>query len=212
MLQHLRPALVLTLVFTLTLGILYPLAVTGVAQIVFPAQANGERIVVGGKIVGSELIGQFFQSDRYFHSRPSATQAPDPKDASKTIDAPYNASNSSGSNYGPTSQKLIDRMKADIAAGHFAKPVPADAVTASASGLDPHISPAFAYAQVGRVAASRHLPEGAVRDLVATHVEGRLLGILGAPRINVLALNLALDAATPAMNDRKPVDGADARH
>lgn len=210
--QHLRPALVLTLVFTLTLGILYPLTVTGVAQIVFPTQANGERIVVDGKIVGSELIGQFFQSERYFHSRPSATQAPDPKDPNKTADAPYNAANSSGSNLGPTSRKLIDRMKADIAAGHFAKPVPADAVTTSASGLDPHISPAFAYAQARRVAAARHLPEGAVRALVATHVQGRLLGILGEPRVNVLALNLALDAADTGLKERKPFDGADARH
>lgn len=212
MLQHLRPALVLTLVFTLTLGILYPLAVTGVAQIVFPAQANGERIVVGGKIVGSELIGQSFQSDRYFHGRPSATQAPDPKDASKTVDAPYNAANSSGSNYGPTSQKLIDRIKADIAAGGFAKPVPADAVTTSASGLDPHISPAFAYAQAARVAKARHLDEGAVTRLVAAHVEGRLGGILGEPRVNVLALNMALDTEAGATNERKSSDGADARH
>lgn len=211
MVQHLRPALVLTLVFTLALGLLYPLALTGIAQLAFPQQANGSQVVAGGRVVGSRLIGQSFQSNGYFHGRPSATQAADPKDPSKSIDAPYNAMNSSGSNYGPTSQKLIDRMKADIAASGLATPVPADAVTASASGLDPHISPAFAYAQVDRVAAARHLPAPLVRTLVATHVEGPLLGVLGAPRVNVLALNLALDAAASAATERKPFHGADAR-
>ena len=196
MLHHLRPAVVMTVGFTALLGLVYPLAITGFAQIAVPRLANGSPVVVDGKVVGSMLIGQSFTSERYFHGRPSATSAPDPNDASKTVDAPYNAANSSGSNLGPTSQKLIDRMKADIEASGLAKPVPADAVTASASGLDPHISPAFAYAQVARVAKARGLDEAKVKALVDTRIEGRLLGVLGEPRVNVLGLNLALDAAT----------------
>ena len=194
MLHHIRPAIVLTAGFTALLGLAYPLAITGLAQVAMPSAANGSPVMVGGKVVGSALIGQNFASERYFHGRPSATSAPDPNDASKTVDAPYNAANSSGSNLGPTSQKLIDRMKADIEASGLAKPVPADAVTASASGLDPDISPAFAYAQVPRVAKARGLDEAAVKALVATRVERRFLGIFGEPRVNVLGLNLALDA------------------
>jgi K+-transporting ATPase ATPase C chain len=150
--------------------------------------------------VASAIIGQNFTGAGYFHGRPSATSAPDPADATKTVDAPYNAANSSGSNLGPTSQKLIDRVKADVESARAAGltgPVPADALTTSASGLDPHISPAFALLQAGDVAKERKLPEERVRQLVQENVEGRLLGILGEPRVNVVRLNLALDALSP---------------
>ncbi len=158
----------------------------------------------GATLVGSELIGQNFAADKYFHSRPSATQAQDPAhpdDSSKTIDAPYNAANSTGSNLGPTSQKLLDRVKADVAARRAAGatgPIPADAVTTSASGLDPHISPDNALAQVAAVAKARNLPEARVRGLVEAHIDGRFLGLIGEPRVNVLRLNMALDALTPS--------------
>ena len=196
MLQHLRPALVLTLLFTLLLGLVYPLAMTGIAAVIAPGRAGGSLVTRDGKPVGSALIGQAFTSPRYFHGRPSATSAPDPADPDKTIDAPYNAANSSGSNLGPTSQKLVDRVKADADAFRLdtgAKTLPADAVTTSGSGLDPHVSPQTALLQVSRVAAARGLPEDRVRALVTAHVERPFLGFLGAPRVNVLLLNLDLD-------------------
>ncbi|MBX3521024.1 MAG: potassium-transporting ATPase subunit KdpC [Xanthobacteraceae bacterium] len=200
MFVHLRPAFVLLILMTVLTGICYPLAVTGVAQAVMPAQANGSLILRGDQIVGSELIGQNFTSDRYFRARLSATVAPDPKDDTKTIDAPYNAANSSGSNFGPLSKKLIDRIKADaeqLAKESGGKRLPADAVTASASGLDPHISPAYAALQVARVAGARGLPIERVAQLVAEHTEGRFLGVFGELRVNVLKLNLALDRSKP---------------
>ena len=197
MLSQIRPAIVLLALFTLLTGFVYPMAITGVAQALLPYQANGSLLQVGGNPVGSALIGQNFASDKYFHSRPSATQGTDPADASKTIDAPYNAANSTGSNLGPTSQKLLDRVKADVAAKRAAGwvgPIPADAVTTSASGLDPEISPATAFAEVPAVAKARGLPEEKVQALVAAHVDGRTFGLIGESRVNVLRLNLALDA------------------
>jgi K+-transporting ATPase ATPase C chain len=202
MLSQIRPAVVLLALFTLLTGLIYPLAITGVAQVAMPYQANGSLLSVGDKPVGSALIGQNFASDKYFHSRPSATQAQDPAhpdDPTKTIDAPYNAANSTGSNLGPTSQKLIDRVKADVEAKRAAGwtgPIPADSVTTSASGLDPHISPENALAQVAAVAKARGLPEDKVRALVAANTQGRFLGLIGEPRVNVLRLNMALDAAS----------------
>ena len=197
MLRQLRPAVVLLILLSALTGLVYPLAITGIAQAVLPYRANGSLLGKPGAPIGSVLIGQNFASDRYFHGRPSATQGPDPADASKTIDAPYNADNSTGSNLGPTSQKLVDRVKADVeakrAAG-WATPIPADAVTTSASGLDPEISPATAFAQVPAVAKARGLPEEKVRAMVAAHVKGRALGFVGEPRVNVLRLNLTLDA------------------
>jgi K+-transporting ATPase ATPase C chain len=204
MLRQIRPAFVLLVLFSALTGLIYPLAITGVAQAVLPHRANGSLVGEAGAPVGSVLIGQNFASDRYFHGRPSATQTQDPAhpdDPSKTIDAPYNADNSTGSNLGPTSQKLVDRVKADVeakrAAG-WAAPIPADAVTTSASGLDPEISPATAFAQVPAVAKARGLPEEKVRALVAAHVKGRTLGLFGEPRVNVLRLNLTLDAMAKA--------------
>lgn len=196
MLSHLRPAIVMLVIFTALTGVIYPLAITGVAQLALPAQANGSLIERDGAIVGSTLIGQNFVSDRYFHGRPSATTGPDPADPSKTIDAPYNASNSMGSNLGPTSKKLVDRVNAAIEAEFDAgriDVVAADAVTTSASGLDPHISPQFALAQAGAVAKARKLSETQVRALVDANTERRLLGVIGEPRVNLLLLNLALD-------------------
>jgi potassium-transporting ATPase KdpC subunit len=200
MLSHLRPAVVMLVLFSALTGLAYPLAIWEVAQIIAPNQANGSLLTVKDAVVGSSLIGQNFASDKYFHARPSATQTQDPAhpdDPTKTIDAPYNAANSTGSNLGSTSQKLIDRVKADVdakrAAG-LAGPVPADAVTTSASGLDPHISPEYALAQVSGVAKARNLPEDKVRALVEAHVEGRSIGLFGEPRVNVLLLNMALDA------------------
>ena len=169
---------------------------TGIAQIAMPYQANGSLIEKDGAVIGSALIGQWFKSDRYFHPRPSATTDTDPNDSSKTIDAPYNAANSSGSNLGPTSQKLVDRVKGGVEAWRAIAgpgPVPADAVTTSASGLDPHISPENALAQVAAVAKARGLPEDRVRALVADAVERPLFGLIGEPTVNVLQLNLALD-------------------
>jgi potassium-transporting ATPase KdpC subunit len=200
MLSQIRPAIVLLVLFTALTGLAYPLAITGIAQIVMPDHANGSLLSIDGKPVGSMLIGQNFTADKYFHSRPSATQAQDPAhpdDSSKTIDAPYNAANSVGSNLGPTSQKLLDRVKADVTAKQAAGvtgPIPADSVTTSASGLDPHISPENAFAQVAAVAKARNLTEDKVRTLVEANVEGRALGLIGEPRVNVLRLNMALDA------------------
>ncbi|MGO8797963.1 MAG: potassium-transporting ATPase subunit KdpC [Roseiarcus sp.] len=205
MLSQIRPAIVLLALFTVLTGLAYPLAITGIAQVILPRQANGSLLFnAAGQPVGSALIGQNFAADKYFHSRPSATQAQDPAhpdDPSKTIDAPYNAANSTGSNLGPTSQKLLDRVKADIAAKRAAGwtgPIPADSVTTSASGLDPHISPEDALAQVAAVAKARSLPEDKVRSLVQAHIAGRVLGLVGEPRVNVLQLNMALDALAPS--------------
>ena len=197
MLMHLRPALVMIIGFTLLTGLAYPLAITGIAQIMMPEAANGSLVVKDGKVIGSELVGQAFTSEKYFHPRPSATSASDPNDPSKTVDAPYNGASSSGSNLGPITKKLLDRVKTDVEAlrGDGIKgPLPADAVTASGSGLDPHISPQAALLQVPRVAKARGLTEQRVRALVEAHGEDRALGLLGEPRVNVLRLNLALDA------------------
>lgn len=196
MFSQLRPAIVMIVLFTALTGLVYPLAITGVAQLVMTDEANGSVIERDGRTIGSRLIGQYFASDRYFHGRPSATTGPDPADPSKTVDAPYNAANSMGSNLGPTSKKLIDRVNAAIE-GEFGAGridvVAADAVTTSASGLDPHISPQFALAQVPAVATARNLSEAQVRGLVEANIEGRSLGVIGEPRVNVLLLNIALD-------------------
>ena len=196
MFAQFRPAVISMVAFTVLTGAVYPAVITGIAQSVFPSQANGSLVERDGKVIGSALIGQNFASDRYFHPRPSATSAPDPKDATKTIDAPYNASNSSGSNLGPINGKLVERLKTDTAALRAAGapgPLPVDAVTTSASGLDPDVSPETARLQVARVAKERGLPEAKVRALVDSHVEGRSLGLIGEPRVNVLQLNLDLD-------------------
>ncbi|PRH84205.1 potassium-transporting ATPase subunit C [Labrys okinawensis] len=197
MLIHLRPAIVMMALFTLLLGILYPLAVTGIAQVALPGQANGSLITSNNMVIGSSLIGQNFTSDRYFQGRPSATSGTDPNDPSKTVSQPYNASNSTGSNLGPTSKALADRVAASVESLRkqgVTGAVPADAVTTSASGLDPDISPADAALQIQRVAKARNLPEADVKALVDNHTSGRLFGVIGEPRVNVLALNLALDA------------------
>lgn len=197
MLSQLRPAIIMIVLFSVLTGLAYPLAITGVGQLVFQGKANGSVIEREGKIVGSALIGQSFTSARYFYGRPSATVAPDPIDSARTIDAPYNAANSSGSNLGPTSKKLVDRVSSAIEAGFEAGYVDAfqaDAVTTSASGLDPHISPEFALAQVPAVAKARNLTDARVRALVEENTEHRWLGLIGEPRVNVLLLNLALDA------------------
>lgn len=197
MLAHLRPACVLLALLTALTGLVYPFAVTGIAQVLMPGQANGSLILRDGKVVGSDLIGQAFTTPRYFHPRPSATSATDPQDPSKTVDAPNNAASSSGSNLGPLNGKLIERVRTDIAALRAAGvtgPIPPDMVTTSASGLDPHISPENALAQVPRVAAARNLGPDRVRQLVEANIEGRGLGLVGERRVNVLRLNLALDA------------------
>jgi K+-transporting ATPase ATPase C chain len=196
MLKELRSALVIFAALTVITGLIYPLAMTGAAQVLFPYQAQGSRIELGGKTIGSALIGQSFTADRYFHGRPSATTAPDPKDASKTMAAPYNAVNSMGSNLGPTSKALADRLQQEVAALKAENPsaaVPVDLVTTSGSGLDPDISPQAARFQVSRVAKARNLPEAEVEILIESRIEGRDLGFLGEPRVNVLKLNLALD-------------------
>jgi K+-transporting ATPase ATPase C chain len=198
MLKEIRPAIIILVALTLITGLAYPLAMTGIAGAIFPTQAQGSLIEKDGKVVGSALIGQEFKGDQYFHGRPSATTAADPADPSKTVPAPYNAANSSGSNLGPTSKALIDRVKEDVEklkAENPSMPVPVDLATTTASGLDPHISPEAAYFQVPRVAKARKMPEDAVRKLVTEQIEGRLAGLLGEPRVNVLALNLALDRA-----------------
>jgi potassium-transporting ATPase KdpC subunit len=196
MLREIRPAILVLVILTLITGLVYPLVMTGIAQVIFPYQANGSMIERNGKVIGSELIGQNFTSDKYFHGRPSATTATDPNDPTKTIPAPYNAANSGGSNLGPSNKALIDRVKDDIAKlqkQNPGTPVPNDLVTTSGSGLDPDISPEAALFQVPRIAKARNLPEDRIRQLVEEHTEGRLFGLLGEPRVNVLELNLALD-------------------
>jgi K+-transporting ATPase ATPase C chain len=198
MFREIRPAIVLLVALTLITGLAYPLAMTGVAGAIFPKQAAGSLIERDGKVVGSALIGQEFKDDKYFHGRLSATTAPDPADSTKTVSAPYNAANSGGSNLGPTSKALADRVKEDVdklKAENPSSAVPIDLVTTSASGLDPDISPEGALFQVPRVAKARNMAEERVRELVTQNTKGRLVGILGEPRVNVLALNLALDAA-----------------
>jgi K+-transporting ATPase ATPase C chain len=196
MLRQIRPAIVVLVALTLITGLAYPLAMTGIARVLFPRQAQGSLVERDGKVVGSELIGQVFESDKYFHGRPSATTAPDPNDPTKTVPAPYNAANSGGSNLGPSNKALIDRVQGDIdklKQENPSMPVPADLVTTSASGLDPHISPEAALFQVPRIAKARNVPQERIRQLVEDHTEGRLFGLLGEPRVNVLLLNLALD-------------------
>src|ERR1700730_4732346 len=198
MLREIRPAIVLLVALTLITGLAYPLAMTGVAGAIFPKQAQGSLIEKDGKVVGSALIGQEFKDDKYFHGRLSATTAPDPADSTKTVPAPYNAANSGGSNLGPTSKALNDRVKEDVEKLKAENPgttVPIDLVTTSASGLDPDISPEGALFQVPRVAKARNMPEDRVRELVTQNTQNRFVGLLGEPRVNVLALNLALDAA-----------------
>ncbi len=199
MLTHLRAAAVMLVLFTALTGLAYPLAMTGVAQIALPRLANGTVIQRDGTPVGSALIGQSFTGDRYFHGRPSATNTPDPKDDTKTIDLPYNAANSSGSNLGPLSKKLLDRVAADISALRQAgvAQVPADAVTTSASGIDPHMSPASASLQIQRVASARGVSVQEIGDIMQRQIEMPFLGLFGEPRVNVLQLNIALDAALP---------------
>lgn len=197
MFHQFRPAIVMIVLMTVLTGLAYPLAMTGIAETIFPYQAGGSLIEKNGKIVGSELIGQNFTGAKYFHGRPSATTEPDPKDPSKTVAVPYAADNSSGSNLGPTAKPLIDRIKDDAAklkAENPNTPIPVDLVTSSASGLDPDISPAAAAFQVPRVAKARGLSEDQVRALVTAATSGRTVGILGEPRVNVLKLNLSLDA------------------
>jgi K+-transporting ATPase ATPase C chain len=200
MLKEIRPAIVFVVALTVITGLIYPLAVTFIAELVFPRQAAGSLIERDGTVVGAALIGQQFTSDFYFHGRPSATTAPDPQDPTKTVPAPYNAANSGGSNLGPTNQALVERVRADLDKLKTENPdaqVPIDLVTTSASGLDPDISPEAALFQVPRIAKARNLPEDRVRQLVNDTIEGRLAGLLGEPRVNVLVLNLALDRASP---------------
>jgi len=200
MLKEIRPAIVILVLLTLITGLAYPLAMTGIAGTIFPRQAQGSLIEKDGKVIGSALIGQSFADDKYFHGRPSATNAPDPKDSTKTVDAPYNASNSMGSNLGPTSKVLADRLKGDVdklRAENPNTPVPVDLVTTTGSGLDPDISPAAADFQIPRVAHARGMKQDDVRSLVRKHTMDRDLGFLGEPRVNVLELNLELDALHP---------------
>lgn len=200
MLQHLRAASVMLLAFTVLTGVVYPLAVTGLAWVMMQDQALGSLVVKDGKVIGSSLVGQSFTSERYFHPRPSATSGTDPSDPAKTIDAPYNAAASTGSNLGPITKKLLERVQGSVDSLRqegVSGPIPVDAVTTSSSGLDPDISPQTAVLQAPRVAKARGLPEERVRTLVNAQAEGRALGVLGEPRVNVLRLNLALDALKP---------------
>jgi potassium-transporting ATPase KdpC subunit len=202
MLRELRPAIIMLFAFTVLTGLIYPLAMTGLAKTLFPYQANGSLITApDGHVVGSELIGQNFTSEKYFHGRPSATTDTDPNDPTKTIAAPYNAVNSMGSNLGPTSKALVDRVTADakkLQAENPGAAVPVDLVTTSASGLDPDITPAAAEFQVPRVAKARKVDPARLKDLIAANTDGRFLGIFGEPAVNVLKLNMALDALPPS--------------
>lgn len=196
MLKEIRPAIVLLVGLALLTGLVYPLVITGIAGVAFPGQAQGSLIEQNGKVIGSALIGQAFADDKYFHGRPSATTAPDPKDSTKTVEAPYNAANSGGSNMGPTSKALAERLKGDVDKLKQENPsaaVPVDLVTTTGSGLDPDISPEAARFQAPRIAKTRGLPEARIRDLVESKIKGRTFGLLGEPRVNVLELNLALD-------------------
>jgi K+-transporting ATPase ATPase C chain len=195
MVKELRPAIVMLIAFTILTGLIYPLGMTGISQLLFPWQANGSLLTRNGQVIGSALIGQNFTSPKYFHGRPSVTTEPDPKDSTKTIPTPYAADNSLASNLGPTSKALLDRIKGDVKAlkAENNQPVPVDLVTSSASGLDPDVTPAGALFQVPRVAKARGLSEDSVRKLVDEHTEGRWLGVFGEPHVNVLKLNLALD-------------------
>src|SRR4029077_14165715 len=193
------PAIIVLVILTLITGLAYPLAMTAIAGVIFPKQAQGSLIEKDSKVIGSALIGQEFKDDKKFQGRPSATLAPDPNDSTKTVSAPYNAANSGGSNLGPTSKALADRLKEDVdklKPENPNQPVPVDLGTTSGSGLDPHISPEAAQFQVPRVAKVRIMSEDSVKQLVTSNTEGRLLGLIGEPRVNVLALNLALDRAT----------------
>jgi potassium-transporting ATPase KdpC subunit len=203
MLRQIQPAIVMVLLLTLITGLVYPLGMTGLAQLLFPHRANGSLIEKDGKVIGSKLIGQNFTDARYFHGRPSATTDTDPNDPAKTVPAPYNASNSAGANAGPTSKSLIDRVTQDadrLKAENPSAPIPVDLVTTSASGLDPDISPAAAHFQAPRVAKTRGISEVRLHDLVNQSIEGRFLGILGEPKVNVLQLNMKLDAETVGAN------------
>jgi len=196
MVKQIRPAIVMIIAMTIITGLAYPLGMTGIAQLAFPHQANGSLVEKDGKVIGSELIGQNFADDKYFHARPSATTEADPNDATKTVPVPYAADNSVGSNAGPTAKALVDRVIEDagkLKAENPSQPIPVDLVTTSASGLDPDITPAAALFQVARVAKARGLAEEQVQRLVVAHVEDRLLGVIGEPHVNVLKLNLALD-------------------
>ena len=198
MLKEIRPAIVFVVALTIITGLVYPLVMTGIAGVIFPNQAQGSLIEKEGKVIGSALIGQVFADDKYFHGRPSATNTPDPKDSTKTIDAPYNAANSMGSNLGPTNKALVERVKGDVELlkkENATAAVPIDLVTTSGSGLDPHISPEAALFQVPRVAKARNMTEDRVRQLVQELTEDRFVGLLGEPRVNVLAINMALDSA-----------------
>ncbi|CAA7620348.1 potassium translocating ATPase, subunit C [Candidatus Terasakiella magnetica] len=202
MFKQLVPATLLTLLLTVLLGLGYPLAMTGIAGTLFPTQAHGSLIERNGTVVGSALIGQSFTKPEYFHPRPSATTDSDPADPSKTVPAPYNAASSGASNAAPTSKSyiggiwaLVEQIKAENPDARI--PVPVDLVTASGSGLDPHISPAAVEYQLPRIAKARHVSEAGLRALVASHTEGRVFGILGEARANVLRLNLVLDERWP---------------
>lgn len=201
MLNQIRPAIVMMIVMTVITGLAYPLGMTGIAELIFPNQANGSLIEKDGKVVGSALIGQNFTDAKYFHGRPSATTETDPNDATKTVPVPYAADNSAASNLGPTSKALVDRVAGDVKTlqdENPGTPVPVDLLTTSASGLDPDVTPAGALFQVPRVAKARGMPEAAVKKLVDDSITPRTFGVLGEPRVNVLALNLALDAAQGA--------------
>jgi potassium-transporting ATPase KdpC subunit len=196
MIRQIRPAILMIVVMTVITGLIYPLGMTGLAQLIFPHQANGSLIEKDGKVIGSSLIGQNFTSGKYFHPRPSATTEPDPKDPTKTIPVPYAADNSGGSNLGPTNQALIDRVKGDaakLAKENPGPPIPVDLVTTSASGLDPDITPAAALFQAPRIATTRHIPLDKLYLLIGKNIDQRWLGIFGEPHVNVLKLNLALD-------------------
>ncbi len=200
MLKEIRPAIVLAVALAVITGLVYPLAVTEIAGVIFPREAQGSLIERDGKVIGSALIGQDFTSDFYFHGRPSATTTPDPNDASKTVPLPFNAANSGGSNFGPTNPDLKERVTKAVDALKLENPqanIPVDLVTTSGSGLDPDITPDAAMFQVPRIAKARNLPEDRVRQLVTDTTEGRLAGFIGEPRVNVLALNLALDKLAP---------------